>query len=445
MHYCGGVLAAPGSMLTPNLRLLSLLGRGGMGSVWLAEHLVLRTEVAVKLLSPELANDEEALARFRREATAIAQLKSPHVVRIHDVGTAEGTPFFVMERLEGEDLSHRLDRVGRVRLGVVTAIVVQLCKALARVHELGVVHRDLKPGNVFLTDVDGDLVVKLVDFGIAKQSDPEALQATSDGAVLGTPVYMSPEQVLSTKDVTSASDLYSLGVLAYECLAGEPPFSGETLGALHVAIANGRYVPITTVDPSLPRTLDAWFARALSPVPSARFASAQEMAETFLVAARGVLPAGLSGATPRASSQALEATGAAPVPHGAPDAAPPWLRGLPFVVGTFAVLALVGGIVLGARGARVARRGAETPREQSAVRAEPSASALAPAFTPAPAPAGAAPGASGVITPNATSEPANASARGAKPAVVPALGLAPASVPAPAPASAPRPKKDRGF
>ena len=178
-----------------------------MGSVWLAEHLVLGTEVAVKLLSPELANDAEALSRFRREATAIAALKSPHVVRIHDVGSADGVPFFVMERLEGEDLSHRLDRVSRLPLGVVTAIVAQTCKALARVHELGVVHRDLKPGNVFLTDVESDLVIKLVDFGIAKQRDQDALNATSDGAVLGTPLYMSPEQVLSTRDVTPASEI----------------------------------------------------------------------------------------------------------------------------------------------------------------------------------------------------------------------------------------------
>ena len=307
--------------------------------MWLAEHLVLKTEVAVKLLSPELATDEEALARFRREATAIAQLKSPHIVRIHDVGSAEGTPFFVMERLEGEDLSHRLDRVKRLPLGVVTAIVVQMCKALARVHELGVVHRDLKPGNLFLTDVDGDLVVKLVDFGIAKQSTAEALNATSDGAVLGTPLYMSPEQVLSTKDVTPASDLYSLGVVVYECLAGAPPFDGETLGALCVSIAHGRYTPICTVDPSLPKTLDAWFARAFSPVPTKRFASAQEMAETFLVAARG--RSSVMEVPPVDGAREWSVAASAPKTEGA------WLRALPIVVGGLAVVALVGGILLG--------------------------------------------------------------------------------------------------
>src|SRR5688572_625936 len=164
------MIPAPGTMLDENLRLLRLLGRGGMGSVWLAEHLVLKHEVAVKLLSPELTKEPEALERFRKEATAVAHLKSPHVVQIYDLGTTDGTPYYVMERLEGEDLSQRLKRVKRLPPGTVGAIVVQTCKALARVHELGIVHRDLKPGNVFLTDVDGDLVVKLLDFGVAKST-----------------------------------------------------------------------------------------------------------------------------------------------------------------------------------------------------------------------------------------------------------------------------------
>jgi serine/threonine protein kinase len=278
---------AAGVMLTPNLRLLRLLGEGGMGSVWLAEHSVLRTEVAVKLLSPQLTDDPEARERFQREAAAIARLKTPHVVRIYDVGDAGGTPFFVMERLLGEDLSHRLDRTKRLPLGIVTAIVVQTCKALAAVHELGVVHRDLKPGNVFLSTSDGELTVKLLDFGVAKHSDGLALHATTDGALLGTPAYMSPEQLFSTKDVTAAADLYSLAVVAYECLAGETPFDGDTLAAVHIAIAGGRFLPITSHDRSLPPTLDGWFARALAQEPSARFASAREMADAFLAAARG--------------------------------------------------------------------------------------------------------------------------------------------------------------
>jgi eukaryotic-like serine/threonine-protein kinase len=426
----GPVLAASGSMLTPNLRLLSLLGKGGMGSVWLAEHLVLGTEVAVKLLSPELAGDPEALSRFRREATAIAQLKSPHVVRIHDVGSSEGTPFFVMERLEGEDLSHRLERVGRLPLGVVTAVVVQMCKALSRVHELGVVHRDLKPGNVFLTDVDGDLVVKLVDFGIAKQRTTDAFDATSDSALLGTPSYMSPEQVLSTKDVTFASDLYSLGVVVYECLAGDTPFSGETLGALHVAIAQGRYVPISSVDRALPKSLDAWFARALSPNPAARFASAQQMAETFLVAARGTTP--FEAIVPEAREPAWDAP---PASIGETQRA--WLRMLPVLVGGLAVVALLFGIVLGVRSGKknasasassTASAGTGTTEAPMSIepRREEGDSTLTDAGGPALRVAKPA-----ALVPPASTAPA------------PPAALAPAAAAGPSPT--PRPKKDRGF
>jgi serine/threonine-protein kinase len=277
---------APGVMLTPSLRLLRVIGEGGMGSVWLAEHSVLRSEVAVKLLSPELTHHPEALERFHREASAIARLKSPHVVKIYDVGDANGTPFFVMERLEGEDLSHRLARTQRLPLGIVTAIVVQTCKALAAVHDLGIVHRDLKPGNIFLSSSEGELTVKLLDFGVAKQSETTAMHATTDGALLGTPLYMSPEQLFSTKDVTPAADLYSLAVVAYECLAGTTPFDADSMAGVHIAIASGHYRPITGLDRSLPPTLDAWFERALSQEPSARFTSAREMAEAFLVAAR---------------------------------------------------------------------------------------------------------------------------------------------------------------
>jgi serine/threonine-protein kinase len=417
-------------MLTPNLRLLSLLGKGGMGSVWLAEHLVLKTEVAVKLLSPELADDPEALSRFRREATAIAQLKSPHVVRIHDVGSSEGTPFFVMERLEGEDLSHRLERVGRLPLGVVTAIVVQMCKALSRVHELGVVHRDLKPGNVFLTDVDGDLVVKLVDFGIAKQRTTEAFDATSDTALLGTPSYMSPEQVLSTKDVTAASDLYSLGVVVYECLAGDTPFSGETLGALHVAIANGRYVPITTVDRALPKTLDTWFARALSPIPTARFASAQQMAETFMAAARGTLSQNAAAAVP-----ALDRAEPAPVDV---DTQRAWLRALPLLVGGLAIVALVFGVLLGLKSGKRSTANPVAPTSASVTSSAEAPMSVEPkGETESAVSSGVDPQPSATAAERDVAPPP---VRVAKPSAI-----APAAPQPVAPAQPARPKKDRGF
>lgn len=455
------MLPAPGVMLTENLRLLRLLGRGGMGSVWLAEHASLGSEVAVKLLSQELASDPEALERFNREATALAALKTPHVVQIHDFGSAEGTPFFVMERLEGEDLSHRLDRVPRLPIGTVTAIVAQTCKALAKVHELGVVHRDLKPGNIFLTDVEGDLVVKLVDFGIAKRRDAEALHATSDSAILGTPLYMSPEQVFSTRDVTFASDLYSLGVVAYECLAGEPPFGGETAGAIHVAIAKGGYVEISSIDPRLPKTLDAWFAKALAQAPEQRFASARDMADEFMIAARGVVPA------MAAMAQAVEArqshSGSAVVlPPVQPRSSGVPIGAIAAVLGTLCAIALTLGIVLGAKDAKKPKVASPAVSATELAPASASASPSAPASASASASATASASASASAPASATasasasaSAPASATASAATvPVSVPspaALPQAPVPTFAPSPPSTlgapppPKARKNRGF
>ncbi len=411
--YRPSVVPAPGAMLTPNLRLLSLLGHGGMGSVWRAEHLVLGKQVAVKLLAKDLAEDAEAHARFVREATLLGQLKSPHVVAVHDFGDSEGTPFFVMELLEGEDLGDRLERVHALPLGTVTAILSQLCKALDRIHEIGVVHRDLKPGNVFLTKVDGDLVVKLVDFGIAK--NPEAsFKTTSTGALLGTPLYMSPEQVLSTRDVGPASDLYSLGVLVYECLAGEPPFSGETLGAIHVAITQGRFTPISKRVAGLHPALDGWFSRALASDPKARFGSAREMAEAFLAASRGIAP--IASTTARlGSSPAFVASSAAvdPARHTRRAAV---AVGLALVAGITLAWALVASGLLSRGTAASASASASAPAPAS-----PSASALASASAPTSAlPVDALPAAT-------TSDPTPSAAT-------------PASVRRPIPR-----RKDRGF
>jgi serine/threonine-protein kinase len=278
---------APGVRIAPNLRLLRKLGQGGMGTVWHAEDSALGVDVAVKLLSPELAGDEEAVGRFTQEALAIAQLRHPHIVAVHDVGNWEGVPYIVMELLEGEDLGDRLARVRRLPIGVVTAIVVQTCEALECVHEKGIVHRDLKPGNVFLIQTGGELTVKLLDFGIAKQLDgSKSTTVSTFGAVLGTPRYMSPEQ-LAGSEISSTSDLFALAVVTYECLAGEPPFAGDAFTAVHESILKAAYRPVSEIDRSLPKTLDAWFARAFAVEPSKRFESAAAMAEAFLAGARG--------------------------------------------------------------------------------------------------------------------------------------------------------------
>ncbi|HEY8086651.1 MAG TPA: serine/threonine-protein kinase, partial [Polyangiaceae bacterium] len=226
-------------LVTPKLRLVRPLGAGGMGAVWLAEHLALHTQVVIKFVSEKLVWSTEAVARFSREAAAASQVKSPHVVQMLDHGVSEhGLPYIVMELLEGHDLADHLTGGGLPPREVV-AIVTQLCRALARAHEVGVVHRDIKPSNVFLCQVGGgELFVKLLDFGVAKLKDSTASSGaeTQSGALLGSPVYMSPEQLMGDKRVDYRSDLWSVGVLTFEALTGVRPFGGETVGALTMQV-----------------------------------------------------------------------------------------------------------------------------------------------------------------------------------------------------------------
>ena len=211
-----------GAWVTPNVRLERPLGAGGMGSVWVAEHTTLKTRVVVKLMRPELAKDPETLQRFSREAAAAANVKSPHVVSVLDHGIApDGSPFITMELLEGEDLGARLKR-GPLAPDEAAAIMAQTCKALTRAHERGIVHRDIKPQNVFLCSGFGETFVKVLDFGIAKAGgDLQAgLDTTSTGAVMGTPFYMSPEQALGQKTIDFRTDVWACGVMGFEMLTG---------------------------------------------------------------------------------------------------------------------------------------------------------------------------------------------------------------------------------
>ncbi|MDI3292065.1 serine/threonine-protein kinase [Polyangium sp. 15x6] len=277
-----------GAIVGTNVRLLRPLKRGGMGSVWLAEHLTLRTQVAVKFMSERLAQDQEYVARFTREAMASAQIKSPNVVQVFDHGISpDGTPYIAMELLEGEDLRMRLSKIGTIGLDEAATIVVHVARALSKAHALGIVHRDMKPDNVFLCDQDGELFVKVLDFGIAKHATPEGEGLdgmTGTGAMVGTPHYMSPEQILSARRVDHRADLWSVGVVLYRALTGHVPFQGETLGAVCIAIERGSFVPPSQKRPGLLPTLDAWFLRALARDPAQRFQSAKELADAFLAA-----------------------------------------------------------------------------------------------------------------------------------------------------------------
>ena len=220
----------PGNRISHNIRVIQRLGAGGMGQVWLADHVGLDTQVAVKFMTKELASDPSVVARFAREAKLVARIKSPHVVQIFDFATTPtGIPFIVMELLEGQSLETKIRERG-ISLEETSRILVQLLKALGRAHALGIVHRDIKPDNVFLIDHDGDTFAKLLDFGIARD-DLEGPGLTVSGTTMGTPSYMSPEQLFRPKEVDVRSDLWSIAVVAYQCLTGQLPFNGDSFGA----------------------------------------------------------------------------------------------------------------------------------------------------------------------------------------------------------------------
>ena len=297
-----------GWMVTENLRLVRQIGEGGMGSVWVAEHLTLDTEVAVKFMAPELAMHPDAVARFTREAKSAARMRSPHVVKIFDYGFQKGgIPYMTMELLEGEDLEERVSRAGRLSLKDTVEVVSQLSKALSEAHALGVVHRDIKPDNVFLMTCGDDFFVKMLDFGIAKSSGA-GVRVTNSGTTIGTPIYMSPEQILSAKDVDYRCDLWSLAVVAYYCLTGRVPFEGETFGAVCIAIDRGRMKLPSQLRSEVPRAVDEWFTKALARDMNARFRSAKEAADAFAAAMAGASPSrsvSLSFTLPRFPSLAI--------------------------------------------------------------------------------------------------------------------------------------------
>jgi serine/threonine-protein kinase len=276
-------------VLAGRYRLSDKLGQGGMGSVWRAEHLTLKSQVAVKLMEPSVADSLEALARFEREALSVAELRSTHIVQIIDYGIDEGTPYIVMELLLGENLGALIRRQGRLDLHDTTHILLQVARALAVAHGRGVIHRDLKPDNIFISNEGGERLVKVLDFGVAKRVDALAASTapkTHTGLLLGTPYYMSPEQALGEPGLDARSDIWSLGIIAYECLTGRLPFEKGTLGALLQAICNERPASPSTVA-EVPFGFDEWFARATARNKLERFATATEAVTSLAEVSNG--------------------------------------------------------------------------------------------------------------------------------------------------------------
>ncbi|HTV18938.1 MAG TPA: serine/threonine-protein kinase [Polyangiaceae bacterium] len=271
-----------GTILAGKYRLVSLLGRGGMGSVWRAERMGWQSPVAIKLMNAVDVHDSPALARFQREARLAASLRSIHVVQVLDDGvdSATGAPFIVMELLDGESLAERLSRVKRLRPPVVAQIVTQIARALGRAHDAGLIHRDLKPDNILIVRNDDEEIVKVLDFGIAKwMAGPQNLAGgTLAGQMLGTPAYMSPEHFANSSHIDHRADLWSLGVIAFECLTGSRPFQGDTLVSLALAVCSGKY-PLASSLADVPDGFDRWFERAVAQDATHRYPSARVMAE----------------------------------------------------------------------------------------------------------------------------------------------------------------------
>jgi eukaryotic-like serine/threonine-protein kinase len=273
----------PNRVLAGRYRLEERLGQGGMGSIWRAEHLVLQAPVAVKLIDRDAVPDEDTLSRFLVEAKAAAALRSPHVVQIIDYGVEGLVPFMVMELLEGETLAERLKRLRRLSRQDTARVLTHVGRAVGRAHDAGIVHRDLKPENVFLVHNEDDEVAKVLDFGVAKVErtslGPEGTR-TRTGSILGTPYYMSPEQAQGNKAVDSRSDLWSLGVIAFECLTGRRPFYSDGLGDLVLTICV-RDLPVPSDTAPVPLGFDAWFAKACARDPENRFQTARELTEAL--------------------------------------------------------------------------------------------------------------------------------------------------------------------
>jgi serine/threonine-protein kinase len=276
-------MLSAGDVIAERYRLLEPIASGGMGAVWRAAHLELDVHVALKVLL-EAEPTPSGERRFRQEARAAAKLRSPHVVQIRDFGVHDRLPFLVMELLDGEDLASRLERCGPLSPHEVGSILDGVARAIDLAHDHGIIHRDLKPGNIFLARVGrDDEVVKVLDFGIAKVDGSPGASTTGAGLV-GSPAYMSPEQVWA-EGVTSSTDLWSMGVVAMEMLVGRNPFDATPLARVFQRIVTDDIPRLSSLRPGLPDELDAFFERALARDPAARFPSALAMAAAFREAA----------------------------------------------------------------------------------------------------------------------------------------------------------------
>ncbi|MEO7332130.1 MAG: serine/threonine-protein kinase [Minicystis sp.] len=476
-------MVGPGDVLAGKYRIERVLGRGGMGVVVAAVHIRLDERVAIKFLRPGALENADATGRFDREARLAAKIKSEYVARVTDVGTLDsGAPYMVMEHLEGSDLGQLLRVRKRLPIDEALTYVLQVCEVLAEAHALGIVHRDLKPGNLFLTRrADGTQLIKVLDFGISKIMDgasSEAASLTATDTVLGSPIYMSPEQMTAPKTVDTRADIWSLGGTLFMLITGRPPFDGESMAQVCGMILLGKPPSLLELLPDAPPALAETIARCLQRPREERFQTIAELAHALAAVAppearisadraQRVLettnPGSTTGPGPRISGSALPRIEAsqplsirsssavnAVTDQGTPKTNAGWTQsgastlGAPPAPVSRARWALIGGAVLAVLGVGMVlgtlngRR--EGPNESGAA-SSPLASTPAAASIAAPAPTSSvevAPAASLAAAPSA-SAPAKPAADGKAPTGKP--GIARTTTPA---AKPPGPKKGSG-
>jgi hypothetical protein len=284
--HIAGESVREGEILAGKYRIERVLGRGGMGVVVAARHLELDERVAIKFLLPSTLAIPEVVARFAREARAAVKIRSEHVARIIDVGKLEnGAPYIVMEYLEGEDLAAWLEARGRLPIEQAVLFVLQACEAVAAAHAIGIVHRDLKPSNLFVIRLgDGSLSVKVLDFGISKLAgrDPADASITSTAALLGSPLYMPPEQMRSARDVDARSDIWALGAVLHELVAGKPPFWGTSMAEVMACVLDGAPQSLRASRPDAPMELEAVIAQCLQKQRERRYVNVAALANALL-------------------------------------------------------------------------------------------------------------------------------------------------------------------
>ena len=270
----------PGDLISGKYRLVRMIGDGGMGVVYEARHEALGTAVALKFLKAELAQTPGLAARFLREARVAANIASPHVAHVSDVDTStDGSPYLVMELLSGEPLQHLLDKQSKFPVPQAVDFALQILSGLEAAHAVSVVHRDLKPDNVFVTPGPNGPFLKLLDFGIAKVLEPSEVQRglTRSGVVMGTAEYMPPEQLYAASDVDPRADLYALGVMLFEMLSGKRPAEGGDAEIIVGKVLSGQVFALETLEPTLPAGLVGVVRRAIAADRDARFRSAGEL------------------------------------------------------------------------------------------------------------------------------------------------------------------------